>query len=241
VNRFTFTLRFNYNARVAAVSGWPGVTQSSLSINKSADEFNRLLANTASQQFGPGQPVVSAYLSLGSSSAPINNTGSSGNAAVITIDDRANLLSLPVSESATRDVRTHVARAVAAALTQSGIPENAANSIVRSSDTGNAVPGGNDILVRVSDFQIDSTTVPGATPSGGGGATPSGGGGGATPSGGGGATPGGGAAPPPSDSSSPGLSNTVLIGVGVVLVGAAIAYGSGALDGAAGPVARRPR
>ena len=232
MNRFTFTLRFNYNARVAAVSGWPGVTQSSLSINKSADEFNRLLANTASQQFGPGQPVVSAYLSLGSSSAPINNTGSSGNAAVITIDDRANLLSLPVSESATRDVRTHVARAVAAALTQSGIPENAANSIVRSSDTGNAVPGGNDILVRVSDFQIDSTTVPGATPSGGGGATPSGGGG---------ATPGGGAAPPPSDSSSPGLSNTVLIGVGVVLVGAAIAYGSGALDGAAGPVARRPR
>lgn len=223
MNRFVFTLRFDVNAPIAAVSGWPGVRQAALSLNNSAEAFNRILAQQAAAQFE--KPVVSAAFTLGGSQLVVGTIqGSGSNAAVITLDD--NTISLPVADQVVQDLRLRVARAVAATLVQSGVSQQIASALVQSAQQERPVSLGPNAGVTIGDFQIDATPAPTATQPE---TTPPAG----TTGGGAGDT----ASPPPAAQA--GMISTPLLvglGLGAIVAGVAIAFSTGALGGGAGRV-----
>lgn len=219
MNRFTFTLRFDVNAPIAAVSGWPGVTQSALAVNNSAQAFVNIFARQAQNQFQ--RTVVGATFTIGASQLVVGTIqGSASNVASLTFDD--DTIALPISDEVVQDLRLRMARAVAATLVQSGVSQQIASALVQSAQQERPVSLGATVGVNVSDFQIDATplqpaTQPETTPPAG--------------------TTGGGASPPPAVQA--GMVSTPLLvglGLGAIIAGVAIAFSTGALGGGAGRV-----
>ena len=219
MNRFTFTLRFDVNSPIAAVSGWPGVTQSALAVNNSAQAFVGIFARQAQNQFQ--RTIVGATFTIGSSQLVIGTIqGSASNVASLTFDD--DTIALPISDEVVQDLRLRMARAVAATLVQSGVSQQIASALVQSAQQERLVSLGATVGVNVSGFQIDATplqpaTQPETTPPAG--------------------TTGGGASPPPAVQA--GMVSTPLLvglGLGAIVAGVAIAFSTGALGGGAGRV-----
>ena len=84
--RFRVTMRFSHNGVVNPITGWSGVTKSSMPPPTGQSAFATALGNALASQFGGGNPTSGAFMSLGSASGSVGDRGSSGHAIVFDLD-----------------------------------------------------------------------------------------------------------------------------------------------------------
>ena len=114
--RFRVTMRFSHNGVVNPITGWSGVTKSTLVPPGGQSAFSTALGNALAGQFGTGNPVSGPFLSLGASPGTVGDRGASGHAIVLDlVDDGRRFADAPSTADRTY-IAEKVARAFAAAV-----------------------------------------------------------------------------------------------------------------------------
>jgi hypothetical protein len=111
-------MRFSHNGRIYPVTGWSGVTQSSLGTVRRQSDFSSALGSALASQFGGGNPVSGAFMSLGSSQGLIGDMGSSGHTIAFDIVDDGRRFADSPTPADRAYIAEKVARAFAATIGQ---------------------------------------------------------------------------------------------------------------------------
>lgn len=153
--RFRVTMRFTHNGVVNPISGWSAVTKSTMPPPTGQSAFASALGNALASQFGSGNPVSGAFMSLGTSTGAVGDRGSSGHAVVFDLVDDGRRFADQPSQADRAYMAQKAARAFAAAM---GPNVNGADLVAA------ATSGGSSGAFRFDGLQAAFTPRAGSTP-----------------------------------------------------------------------------